>query len=70
MKVINRAENLAMAKQTKTDKSVLTNGESTGPYKTVPRLRECCRQVEAAAGTKFTKPGNGLIVKFCTGAVA
>ena len=31
----------------------------------VPRLRECCRQVEATgtAGTKFTKPGNSLVVE-------
>ena len=34
-------------------------------YKAVPRLQECCRQVEAeevaTVGTKFTKPGKSLL---------
>ena len=34
-------------------------------YKGVPRLQECCRQVEAeefsSSRNKFTKPGNGLM---------
>ena len=33
--------------------------------KVVPRLRECCRKSQAAAGTKFTKPGDCPLAEHC-----
>ena len=40
-------------------------------YEAIPRLRECCRQVEAEdvsnSRNKFIKPGTGLIEIFCIG---
>ena len=51
----------------------LTAAYTGNLYKAVPRLGECCRQVDAEevsnSRNKFTKPGNGIIEIPCSDCV-